>query len=80
MVGDRFLGDIAIDEVKLLTTSCTTFPSYAKPGVSTSLSGKGLIIEKYIIQPQLFIYIVLIGESTFLTFLKRKANARSFGR
>ena len=29
VVGDGFLGDIAIDEVKLSTTSCDTSPSYA---------------------------------------------------
>ncbi|XP_078345359.1 neuropilin-1a-like [Oculina patagonica] len=37
VVGDGFLGDIAMDEVQLLTTSCTIIPSNAKPGVSTSL-------------------------------------------
>ena len=30
MVGDGFLGDIAIDEVKLLTESCSTSPNQAK--------------------------------------------------
>ena len=45
-MGDGYLGDIAIDEVMLSTTSCTTFPSSAKPGISASLSGKFLKIYK----------------------------------
>ena len=43
VVGDGFLGDIAIDEVTLSTASCNTVPNSAKPGVS-SLSGKCLKI------------------------------------
>ena len=46
VVGDGYLGDIAIDEVALSTASCNAVPSSAEPGVS-SLSGKCLKIVNH---------------------------------
>lgn len=39
MVGDGFLGDIAIDEVTLSTTDCTLLPSYALPDAYDTMPG-----------------------------------------
>ena len=39
IVGDGYLGDIAIDEVTLSTSVCTLVPSHANPDVS-EFSGK----------------------------------------
>ena len=45
VVGDGFLGDIAIDEVELSTQVCSLVPSYAQPeNVGSASVGKCLKI------------------------------------
>ncbi|KAJ7390089.1 hypothetical protein OS493_027119 [Desmophyllum pertusum] len=64
VVGDGFLGDIAIDEVKLLTESCSTSPNQAKAKNSTGPSLEKSAIVGHLSGFKLFLLKALADTGT----------------